>query len=236
VRTRLSLAVLSSGLLLATGVAVGGAVADQARVGRAPAGVCAGVGSCRVVAHVDVTGDAAPDAVGLVRRGKDGAEKGTVTVRVRTSTGRIVTATHRTQFWHGSQWQGAGRLDGRAGRELVVGRIQGAHAQFFTVLTWRKKQLVNLDAPGRGHSWGIDGAVSVDLGWQHRVGDPRGVIRKRSAVRQGNATQGSFRGTIRTFRWTRSGWARIGTKVVSPMSDEKAARWGGWRVRGIDRW
>jgi hypothetical protein len=78
--------------------------------------------------------------------------------------------------------------------------------------------------------------VSVDLGWQHRVGDPRGVIRKRSAVRQGNATQGSFRGTIRTFRWTRSGWARIGTKVVSPMSDEKAARWGGWRVRGIDRW
>ena len=105
-RTRLSLAVLSSGLLLATGVAVGGAVADQARVGRAPAGVCAGVGSCRVVAHVDVTGDAAPDAVGLVRRGKDGAEKGTVTVRVRTSTGRIVTATRRTQLWHGSPWQG----------------------------------------------------------------------------------------------------------------------------------
>jgi hypothetical protein len=235
-RSRLCVALVVSGGLLTASLAGPAATIDQSLRHQARAGVCAGLDRCRVVAHVDVTGDGAREAVGVVRRGRSGTEKGAVTVRVRIAGGGVVTATRRTEFWQGSLWQGAGRLDGRAGRDLVVGRIQGAHAQFFTVLTWRNQGLVSLDAPGRGHSWGIDGAVGTSLGWQHRPGDPRGVIRKRSAVRQGSATEGPFRGTVNTFQWTRAGWQRTGKEVLRSMSEQRAARWGGWRVRGLDRW
>ena len=231
---RRMLSLLGAGVLSASALAAPGAAAGETSSSRA--GICAGVAHCRVVARVDVTGDGAVDPVGVVRRGKSGAEEGSVTVRVRKPGGHVVSATRKTEFWHGSVWQGAGRLDGRAGRELVVGRIQGAHAQFFTALTWRKGRLVTLDAPGRGRFWGIDAAVWVSLGWQHRVGDPQGTIRKRSAVREGEATQGPFRGRLTTFRWTWDGWERVDRQVIYPMSEERAARWAGWRVRGIPRW
>lgn len=155
---------------------------------------------------------------------------------MRTAEGTLVTSRRRTEFWYGPLWQGAGRLDGRRGTELVVGRTTGAHAEVFTVLTWRHGDLVVLGAPGRGRWWTVDAAVWVDLGWQRRPADPRGVVRKRAAVREGSATDGPFRGRLTTFRWSKQGWERVDRSVIYPMSEKRASRWGGWRVRGIDRW
>lgn len=230
------LVALCTGLVTAGGTSpAAGVIADRVLAGAAPA-VCADVARCRVVARADVTGDGDRDVVAVARRGKQGAEQGAVIVRVRTAEGQLVAARRRTEIWHGSVWQGAGRLDGRPGNEVVVGRTQGAHAEFFTVLTWRHGRLVTLDAPGRGRWWGVDAAVWIDLGWQHRKGDPEGVIRKRLAMREGDATEGPFRGRVTSYRWTHDGWDRTHRRVVYPMSAQRAATWGGWKVRGIARW
>src|SRR6476619_3274403 len=89
--------------------------------------VCGGEPRCHEVARVDVNGDGTPDRVALVRRGGNRAEHGSVTVRVKTSPTHVESARRRTFFWSGGLWQGAGALDGRPGRELVVGHAMGAH-------------------------------------------------------------------------------------------------------------
>lgn len=68
--------------LLVGGVVLGAsALTPVVPAAEAASGVCSGVPRCRVVAHTDVTGDGARDAVGVARRGKNGAERGSVTVR-----------------------------------------------------------------------------------------------------------------------------------------------------------
>lgn len=222
-------ALAAGGLLLTSGAS--GAVAAPGQ-----GGLCAGLDHCHVVARPDVTGDGERDTVALVRHGENGAERGSVTVRVRTAEGRVISTRRRTAYWHGALWQGAGLLDGRGGRDLVVGRTQGAHAQEFTVLTWRKGELVVLNAPGKGRWWWIDSAVWINAGWQHRKVDDEGLVRKRVAMREGNAAEGPIRGKVSTFRWTRDGWDRVNRRTIYSMSDRRASRWGGWRVQGIHRW
>lgn len=243
-RTRLLLSAtltsLVTALVTALATTTGAASASVPRgssvaAGSGP-GICAGVSRCHVVAHVDVTGDGARDTVALAPRGKLLSPHSAVLVRVRTASGRTVQVRRKVEFWSGGLWQGAAFLDRRPGRELVIGRVSGAHAQFFQVLTWRAGHLVLLEAPGPGRWWGIDGAVWIDAGWRHRVGDPHGVVQKRVAIRKNTATQGPFRGRVATFRWARDGWQRIGVRIVFPMTDEQAARWGGWQVPGLDRW
>jgi hypothetical protein len=205
-------------------------------------GVCAGVPGCHVVARVDVDGDAQRDTVGIARRGEEGAERGAVLVRVRLASGRTLSTTRRTEFWFGPLWQGAAALDGRAGKELVVGRTTGAHAQIFQALAYRTGRLGKaqwlelLPAPGKGRYWYIDRAVWISAGWKKVAGEPAGVIHKRIAMRRGDATRSPFDGTATKYRWTRDGWERLHVRTVKDMSDQQVDRWGGWRVPGLQRW
>ena len=201
------------------------------------AGPCAGVDRCHVVAHVDVDGNGTPDAVGLARTGKDGAPKGTVTLRVQLGD-RLVTATRPTEYWYGPLWQGAANVDGRRGKELFFGRTQGAHAQLFATLTYRGGRLVTLRAPGRGYQglWIIDGSVMYESGWLRTASDPPGVVRFRHAERNAPPDDSDFTGVVKTFRWTRDGWVRTAIRRYPHASEDQVARWGGFHIQGLQRW
>lgn len=195
-------------------------------------GVCQGVSRCHKVAKVDVNGDGSADPVGIARRGQRGAEDSYVFVRVKIGPEKIVSVRRRTPYWYSSPWQGAARLDGVSGKDLLVGYTSGAHTQFFHGLTWRKGELVTLDAPGQEVTWVIDGAYSVSIGWLRRGSWPQGTIRKRFATRD---ESGDFEGRITSFRWKDGGWKTVSDKNVSPSEDE-AYSWGGFHVPGLARW
>lgn len=196
-------------------------------------GVCAGVPGCDVKAKVDVNGDGNRDPVGITSRGTNANRR--VIVRVKITPERIVTMKRDTPYWSGSHWQGASNLDGRPGKEIVVGKEMGAHTQFYFALTWRHGRLVVLNAPGSGRFWMIDGAIWISAGWKRSESDPTGTIRQRIAVRTGD-TKSPFRGTITTYTWRDRGWRQVDSKSIRPLPDRKAYRWGGFHVPGLHRW
>jgi len=199
-------------------------------------GVCAGVTGCHVKARADVNGDGSADVIGIARRGESGAPSGAVIVRVQVGPQRIASFRARTEFWSGPVWQGVARLGGGSGKEIMVGHTMGAHAQFYLALTWRHGQLVPFDAPGRGRTWYIDGAVWISAGWLRLPNDPAGKIYRRVAIRVGDATQSRFKGKVTTFRWAHGRWNRHGTRTIFPLPDKRAFSWGGFRVPGLNRW
>ena len=202
----------------------------------AATGPCAGVDRCHVVARVDVDGNGTRDVVGLGRTGKDGASSGTATVRVQLGS-RIVSATKPTEYWYGPLWQGAANVDGRPGKELFVGRTQGAHAQLYQSLTFRGGRLVTLRAPGRGYQglWIVDSSVMYETGWLRRASDPAGVVRFRHAERNDPPNDRDFTGVVKTFRWTTDGWQRTAIRRDPHLSEDAAQSWGGFHVAGLDR-
>ena len=193
-------------------------------------GVCEGVRRCHKVARVDVNGDGDPDPVGLARR-KEGDES-YVLVRVKVGPERIVTTRRKTTGFYGPPWQGAARLDGVPGKDLLIGYLSGAHTQFFHGITWREGELTTLDAPGRDVTWVIDGAYSISFGWLRRGSWPEGTIRKRVATRDESE---EFKGRITAYRWKDGGWDVAWSKSVKPSEDE-AYSWGGFHVPGLQRW
>lgn len=196
-------------------------------------GVCSGVDRCHIKAHVDIDGDGDKDAVGVARQRQDGHRY--VIVRVKTDAGQITSVRRNLGTWLGTPWQGTAQLDGRPGREIVVGRVMGAHAQLYRSLTWRRGGLRTFDAPGRGGSWMIDSAIWTSMGWKQPPKAPEGTIRHRAAFRVGD-NDSPFEGTVITYRWTRAGWDRVGTRTFDRISDAQAARWGGFHVAGLARW
>jgi hypothetical protein len=196
-------------------------------------GVCAGVNRCRVVAHVDVDGNGTSDAVALARRGKNGGPKGFVYVRVKTAANRIVAVRREAPYWYGPLWQGAAALDGRKGRDLMIGRTAGAHTQFFRALTWRGGRLTNLRAPGGRLNWVVDGAYRFSLGFLRRAGKPAGTLTRLDAERNGEST--TFTGTATDYRWSGGAWQRVRRSTNDHLPEKTAGRWSGFRVPGLDR-
>lgn len=220
------------GAMCAAVVVVAGGPAGASGSGSGK-GVCDGVRRCHEVAHVDVNGDGEPDAVGVARRGRDGAEKGKVVVRVKTGPDEIVSTRRKTSYWYGSPWQGASHLDGEPGKDLMVGYMAGAHTLFFHGLTWRDGGLVTLDAPGRGHPWVIDGAYNIAYGWMRKGSWPEGHIRKRVATRYESE---HFKGTVSSFRWKDGSWDLVDSTTIYPLPDKTAYSWAGFHVPGLRRY
>ncbi len=196
-------------------------------------GVCTGVPGCDVKAHVDIDGDGHKDAVGIASRGSASGRR--VIIRVKTSATHIESVRRPTPYWFGSQWQGTAQLDGRLGREVVVGHMMGAHAQLYRSLTWRHGGLRHLDAPGRESSWMIDSAIWTSMGWKRGARSPAGFIKHRTAVRTGD-TRSHFKGTVLSYSWTQDGWKRVNARKFPSISDRRARRWGGFHVPGLARW
>ena len=220
------------GLVAATlPLALGTATADREK--RAAPGVCAGVPGCRIVAKADVSGDGSKDVIGIASRGASGSSGRAVIVRVRTAPIRIIATRWRADGWYGPLFRGVAALDGRPGKEIVVGHTQGAHAQLYRSLTWRHSALVPLDAPGRPRSWLVDAAAMVSYGWQRRAIDPVGTVRQRVADRYDDPNGERFKGRITTYRWAPEGWDVVHRKTVYPLSDQRAYSWAGFHIPGL---
>jgi hypothetical protein len=225
-----------AGVTAGPAVAVGAARAELVSASDSRSvlsGVCTGVEGCHVRAHTDVTGDGVADAVGVAGRG-DGADR-RVIVRVRTE-GTIVSERYRAPYWLGPLWQGVAQLDGRPGKEIVVGQTLGAHAQLYRALTWRRGGPATLDAPGLERYWLIDSAYSFVAGWQVRDKDAAGTIRQRMAERVSSTGSRPFRGRIHTYQWRPGHWHKVSTQKVPRMHEARAYRWGGFSIDGLPRW
>jgi hypothetical protein len=196
--------------------------------------VCAGISKCRVVAHVDVDGNGTRDAVGLARLGKNGGPNSSLVVRVKLGAHRTVKARRKLPYWSGPVFQGAAFLDGRKGRELVVGHSAGAHSLFFRALTWRNGRLVDLRAPGGGLDWYVDGAWSINAGFLHPAGTSPGTLLRRVADRWVDDDE-EFEGTVDRYIWSAGRFKRVERRTYAYVSEETAYRWGGFLVPGLAR-
>ena len=205
---------LVSSLVVGTGWA--GSVSAQA------------VATHRVVARVDVDGDGRTDVVRLRR-----VEDQHAVLTVSTARGATLSRHLRTT-WIDPMWHGAARIDGRPGAELVLITDAGAHTLFHTVLTFRDGRLVRQHAPGRGRTWVTDGAAFVNIGWKRYRKDGRAFVAKRWVTEDYESP--GWSGKSVTYRWGRGEWHRVATRSLRPRTDRKAARFGGWVVRGLPRY
>lgn len=178
------------------------------------------------MARTDVDGDGRRDVVRFRVVAFDHA-----VVTVATGRGAALTQHVRTD-WITPQWHGAARMDGRRGAELVVITNAGAHTLFHTVLTARHNDLARLNAPGRGRTWVTDGAAFVNIGWKRYVVQERVFMAKRAVTKDGDR----WSGRSVKYRWKRGEWRRVATSTLHPRSDRVASRFGGWRVRGLQRY
>lgn len=227
---RRTAAVLATEAVAAT-IAAGAASAHATTV----TDVCTGVQGCRVVARADINGDGTRDVVGLARRGGGTGSRGALIVRVQTAPQHVTSVRRPLETWAGSAWLDVAALDGRRGKEIVIGRLMGASAAFYQSLTWRHGTLVLLDAPGPDRWWGVGRSATVIGGWLKRAQDPRGTIHHRVAT-AGSTPTSPYRGRITTYRWTPGGWTRVHVRTVRPLSPDRARTWGGFHVPGLARW
>lgn len=219
-------AALTAPLLLGAGTHV--ASAEPARAKTTCAGVCAGIRHCRVVAFKDVDGDGRRDHIGYAVPSNT-----RVVIRVKTARGHQLTKRLRTPDWPGGAWLGAARIDGRRGVEPVVGTSRGAHAELFTVITYRNGELVRESVPGPGHLWVIDAAVGSFAGVWRRLHDGRAVVTLKSAER----TQGwTYEGENRRYVWRENAWRHRATVQTTYHGYQNASRINGWHVRGLPTW
>src|SRR4051812_27058258 len=61
--------------------------------------VCTGVEGCRVVASGDIDGDGRADQVGIVAKNITSSADGTITVRVRTASNKVLQTTGSDVSW-----------------------------------------------------------------------------------------------------------------------------------------
>lgn len=231
---------------LSVGVPMTSTTAVQPALAGVPLSVCAGVSGCKVVKRVDVDGDARADQVGVVMRNLGSTNPGTVTVRVRTATNRLLSTTGTNVRWVGTAadaWAGAAPIDGRRGAELVVGQTTGAHALWFRVITYREGRLVTLRAPkalkrtgqSRGTAtWPVDGSYNAQVGVYRTTSKGRAYVRLKSAIRN-NSGKGHTGWTVK-YRWSGGRWKVVSARKVRYKTDNSAYKIGGWHIKGIPAW
>ena len=217
----------------AVGTSVASAEASAQAIAASRQGICAGLARCHVMARADVNGDGHRDVIAMARRGGRLGATGAVILRVRTGPHHVVQTRRRLENWPKSPWVGVARLDRRPGKEIMIGRLSGAAASFYQSLTWRRGTLVLLDAPGRGRWWPLEFSATLQAGWQRRAVDPVGTIRQRIATHP--SSNGIYRGKIKVYRWTRSGWQLVRTRTIASLPLQRALRWGGFHVPGLRR-
>ncbi len=191
---------------------------------------CAGVSDCRIVASVDVDGDARADQVGW-RQLSDRS----IQIRVHTARAAIVTATVDVQlWWGGGAWGGASSVDGIPGAELLVGSAQGAHTPMYTMLTYRPDGLrVERSPSPLSPLWLVDAAYGDYIGWRrHHLPDGHVAMTQRIAFR----TEGTnrFKGRDVTYVWSVDHWVRTTTAPTSYSTVRSASGVGGFHVAGLE--
>jgi hypothetical protein len=243
---------LVGGVLQASGPVAAMPATDESRA--VHHGVCHGVHDCTVVGRFDVNGNGREDRVGLVNHDRDGyIRKGRVTVRVKTDRGRLVKQRVVVNNWRGAVWHGKAVLDGRRGREIVIGgdrdkyTMEGpgeprSFAKGFHVLTFKPgSDLAKASSPDNRRLWwltspdgvrsGGDSAVFYhEWGWWRQRVDGRVRMQKRWLSTGGAA---GVRSKKTVWVWRDGQWRHRSSR---PMSDPLDRRYGGWHARGLPVW
>jgi hypothetical protein len=260
VRTTVALAVVGLGMvgggLQAASATTGPATAPPptASSARAPHhSVCHRVRDCSVMGRFDVNGDGRKDQVGLVNHDRDGSiRNGHVTVRAKTGRDRVLRQRVGVTRWRGPVWYGKASIDGRAGKEIVLGAdrdryfVKGPGEQIsiskgFHVIAFKPgADLIARDPSGarlwwltgpRGVRSGSDSAVFYhEWGWWRQKAHGQVRIQKRWLSTGGAA---GVRSKKTVWVWRHGDWHR---RSSGPVSDPLDKNYGGWHVRGLPVW
>lgn len=246
----------------AVSATAGSAVGSAATVASAdPAtsrarGVCKGVRACKVMGRFDVTGNGRRDQVGLVNRDRDGfIRKGRVTVRVKTPSGRLIRQRVVVRKWRGPVWFGKAAVNGRKGKEIVLGGERRKYrqespaggqrvsfAKGFHVITFKPgSDLAKARTPGGRHRWWLTSPDGVrtgsgsaqfyyEYGWWRKKVNGKVRIQKRR-LSTGGAAGIQSRKTV--WVWHKGRWNQRSSR---PMSDPLNKKHGGWHVKGLRVW
>ncbi len=202
--------------------------------------VCTGVTGCRVVGSGDIDGDGRADQVGIIAKNLTSSAGGTVTVRVRTATNKIMQTTGGDVYWPARAFHGIAAIDGVPGKEIVVGDLTGAHATQWRVVTYREGRLLTLPPPPgssltRSSRWATDGSYSFELGWSRSV-SAKGVVYLKKKDAQRNESGRGHVGKTTVYRWKSGKWVKTSTRKVHYKTDKAAFAVGGWHLRGLPVW
>jgi len=202
--------------------------------------VCTGVEGCRVVASGDIDGDGRADQVGIVAKNITSSADGTITVRVRTASNKVLQTTGSDVSWPVGPFHGLAAIDGVPGKEIIVGDFTGAHALQWRVVTYRKGRLVTLPPPPhssltRSSRWATDGSYSVQLGWSRHVSKTGVVYLKKKEALRKESGHGHV-GKTTVYRWKSGKWVKTSTRKVRYKTDKAAFKIGGWHLRGLAVW
>lgn len=188
--------------------------------------VCAGIARCRVVTRTDVDGDGSADQVAWIRRSKH-----VMVARLVTADGQVATRRVDVSLWpNGGAWGGAAYVDGRAGKELLIGSQLGAHTPLYTMLTWRQGGLVVAKTPDGQSRWMIDSALADVIGWWRHTVD--GQVRLTYRLALPDKEFRHYRGHDTTYRWD-GGWVKGRTVRTYYRHADRAYAVGGFHVRGL---
>jgi hypothetical protein len=232
-----------------------GAPASEGRAAEAVRGVCQGVRDCKVVGRFDVTGNGRDDQVGLVNHDRDGyIRKGRVTVRVKTDRGRLVKQRVVVRDWRGPVWFGRAALNGRAGKEVVLGADRTKYVQdgptgeevsfakSFHAITYSPgSDLSAARSPGGSKLWSLTSPNGVRSGsgsalfyhewgwWRKQVNGEVRIAKRRLST--GGAAGVQSRKTV--WAWRHGQWRQLSSR---PVPDALSKKYGGWHVRGLPVW
>ncbi len=191
-------------------------------------GVCAGVSTCRVVARVDVDGNGTRDPVALSRFGKNGGPNGSLVVRVKVGAHRIVKVRRKLTYWYGPVWQGSAVLDGRKGRELVVGHTAGCARTFCSACSRGGTADSSICAPRTvawtGTSTGPGRSMPAT---SIRAGTPAGTLLRPGCRPLDAMTTTSSREPSTATSGPPVSWKRTHHTAYAYVNEETAYRWAG---------
>lgn len=212
-------------------------------------GVCGGVSDCHVVGHADLDGDGTTDDIAVVGHADQPeydqwSSSNRPTLRVSTKAG-IVTYPVPVDGWaYRPLYGGAASVDGKPGKEVIVGHTAGEHSRYYTMLTMRNGKLVTLPAPNttiRAGDWGVDGSWRSNASYKC-LG--KGVVEAASAVARdpspnSNSTSTIYDTRIQRYVWADGKWRIDGPEQKKPQAFpvgiEMPERFAGWQCAGFSR-
>jgi hypothetical protein len=192
--------------------------------------------------HADVDGDGEADRLTLEPSDDlhvhDQIGTGHYRLQVRFATGaevgRRLWVDHyfsdRDGGW--TPWFGSTQVDHVRGKEAVLGRTSGAHADFYVVVTYRHGRLRLLDTPTGRSEWGVSASVGTgSRGWRcTEDGVQSRSLKPNSDGSRYRITRVSY---VLRIAWHQSGYVRRSVPATNGLPPSYAADYASFACPGL---
>lgn len=180
--------------------------------------------------QADLDGDGRPDQITIsVTRKTD--DVWYYAIAVKTARGQRATARlsmgSADELAPKDVWQGAGPVDGAPGSEIRIVESDGGEAWSWQIYSWRNGKLLLQKDPSTGSVNWNDPEPWFGYARGYTVGTV-GAVRQLVVHDLKRSRSGRFSGTHATFRWTKSGWKRVGQKPTGSLTSAQANALSGW--------